>query len=320
MKRSVLFFLMIQLAFVSSIKAQFTTVKGFDYKLLENKVLYIPEFEVKSDYAKNLIKKEKFEKLRSKEEQVAEYNRVWKEAMAESSYDATAYEIRGFDRKQIFKEKNSKALVLMYYNDAGGNWFAQLWVAAPKSQLVADALINGFDLLDVQDVKLMMNLLNFSLNEAIELEEAGSNKTVSDRRSKIKRNFVEFYDDIPNKTFLVQKDESENGAKADKRNEELIQSLKEEWTLCNYELVSTEEINKRRLNGDSDSFYWKNINYYTNNRLLNYRFAFLLSTDRDEVLGFFYYLGSQRLKPSTLSKIQDNIVKKGTRYKRQLEI
>ncbi len=123
---------------------------------------------------------------------------------------------------------------------------------------------------------------------------------------------------MPNKTFLVQKDESEKGSKADKRNDELKETLKDEWTLCSYELLSSDEINKRRLNGESSSFYWKNFNYYTKNVLMTYRFTYLLTTDRDEVIAFFYYLGSKRLKPSTLEKIQEKITRKGKRYKEQL--
>ena len=93
--------------------AQFASVKKFDYSVLENKVLYIPKWDENSSYAKKLMKKGKFDKLKTYQERVDAHNKAWTEAMAQSSYDATPYEIRSFDSRKLFKEKNKKAIVLM---------------------------------------------------------------------------------------------------------------------------------------------------------------------------------------------------------------
>ncbi len=310
-------FLLFVSGFNNALDAQLNPVKYFDYNLLKDKVLYIPKYQPDSRIAKKYLKKGKFSELKSLEEKVAYYNKIWNEAMAQSSYDATAYEIRGFDPKKLIKEKNKEAILLYNFVDQYSNEIAQLIVTGPKKQLIAQTIINGLDLSDPDDIKLMMNMLNFSLNETAEIDAENGSKSYSGLRNKYKENFVEFYDNIANMTFLVQKFESDNEKKDKKKNAELEEAL-ESWTLCKYELLTEKEIQERRLDGDDKSFYWKNFNYYTKSAMMTYRFSYLLTTERDEALAFFYYLGSQKLKPSVLNKIQNKITKKGERFKKQL--
>ena len=98
------------------------------------------------------------------------FNKTWKEAMAESSYDATDYEIRGFDAKKLIKTKNREAIMLEYYSN-GLNDVAYLTVTHPKRQVIASAQINGINLDEKNDIRFMINMLNESLNTAAELEE-----------------------------------------------------------------------------------------------------------------------------------------------------
>ncbi len=95
------------LCFLFYANAQFSPVKRFDFSLLENKVLYIPhlEFDKKSKRMQRLLKREKFEKIKSIEEKTNTYNKIWAEAMEQSSYRITPYEIRKFNYRELKKLK-----------------------------------------------------------------------------------------------------------------------------------------------------------------------------------------------------------------------
>lgn len=314
MKKSI-FILLFLFVGASVAQAQFNPIKKFDYKLLKSKVLYIPKWSEDSDYAKHLIKRAKFDKLASKNERGLEYNRIWTEAMAQSSYDATPYEIIEIDPKKLFKQKNDKAIILMYYRDKYNNWFAQLWVTGPKRQVIASTVINGLNLAKVEDVRLMMNMLNYSMNTAAELEEEGSAKTFKDLRNKYKENLVEFFERMPQMTFLVPGSTHKNPKKAKDRDDDLKAALKT-WKLSTYEFTTEDKLEEKRLEGDQNSYYWRNFNYYTNSPLITYHINFILTTEKDEVV--FYFMGDKRLKPSTLDEIQTKIKKRSEKFKRQL--
>ena len=295
--------------------AQLATVKKFDYRILKDKVLYIPTYEVSKKYAAKLTKRGKLDKLADKKAIVEEYNNAWKQGMAESSYDATDYEIREFDHKKILKSKDKKAVLLYYYTDRYGNTYANIVVAAPKKKTIARTIITGLDLSNKNDIRLMVNMLNESLNTAAELNEEGSKVTRRAQGKKYKQGLVDWYEGVKEKTFLVPKSEHKNEKKAAKRNADLKEALKD-WKLSKYEFTTEEEVNNKRIEGDSDSYYWKTFRIYTNTALITYNYNLLLSTDGDDVIMAF--LGKKRLKPATLDQIQKKIVAKVERYKKQL--
>ena len=296
--------------------AQMNPIKSFDFSLLEGKKLLIPTWEASEKYIKKMGKKGKFDKIASAKEKAEYYNKIWKEAMAESSYDATDYEIRGYDEKQLIKSKNKEAILLGYLIDRNtGNVHAQLVVTHPKRQAIARTVINGLDMSEKNDIRLMINMLNESLNTAVEMEEEGSDKTFKSLRNKYKERVVEFFDGIEDKVFLIPEIEHKNAKKAEKLNTELKAALKS-WKLCDYEFTTMEEIEKKRVEGDPDSFYWRDFPIYTNNILITYHYNVLLSTDGDNVL--FAFFGKKRLTASVLEKTQEKLVKKAAKYKQQL--
>ena len=61
-----------------------------------------------------MSKKGKYDELKEKNAKVDYYNKIWSEAMAESSYDATDYKITGYDEKALKKEKNKEAMRYFY--------------------------------------------------------------------------------------------------------------------------------------------------------------------------------------------------------------
>lgn len=300
--------------------SQFSPIKNFDYKLLEGKVLYIPQlnFDEDSNKIQRFLKNEQFDKIATEKEKIEEYNRIWKLAMEQSSYNATPYEIVDFNFKELKKAKDPKALVLKYFTDGFYNdWVSLVSMGPDTTKDIARALITGIDLTKVEDIRLMINMLNFSLNEASELHENELTTGYSDVRNNYKENFLKFYENINNLTFLAVMDESENEKKADKRNEDIKEGL-EEWNLSKYKIITKEELEQRRLNKEKGSFYWRSFAMRTQSPLIVLQINVILNTENDEVY-FYKQLGSRRLKGSTIIDIQDNIKNRAERYKKQLE-
>ncbi|MFT4752651.1 MAG: hypothetical protein ACI9GM_000714 [Salibacteraceae bacterium] len=133
------------------------------------------------------MKKGKFDDLESLEAKVALYNENWNEAMALPSYDATPYEIRTFDLTKLRKENNEKAMILTYGQDDYGNMTVYLLVTGPKPQVFASTGINGIDLSKVSEIRLMMNMLNYALNEKMELENSGKKRITGVLEISIKK-------------------------------------------------------------------------------------------------------------------------------------
>ena len=302
------------LFFKAQVYSQFSPVKNFDYKLLKGKVLYIPQlnFDEDSNKIQRFLKNERFDKIATEKEKIEEYNRIWKLAMKQSSYNATPYEIVDFNYKELKKSKDPKALVLKYFTDGFYNdWVSLVSMGPDNTKVIARALITR-----VEDIRLMINMLNFSLNEASELHENELTTSYSDVRNNYKKNFLEFYDNISNLTFLAVLDESENEKRANKRNEDIKEAL-EEWNLSKYEIITKEELEQRRLNKEKGSFYWRSFAMRTQSPLIVLQINVILNTENDEVY-FFKEWGSRRLKGSTINDIQDNIKNRAERYKKQL--
>lgn len=287
--------------------------------MLEGKVLYIPQlnFDEDSNKIQRFLKNEKFDKIATEKEKIEEYNRIWKLAMEQSSYNATPYEIVDFNFKELKKAKDPKALVLKYFTDGFyNNWVSLVSMGPDNTKDIARALITGIDLTKVEDIRLMMNMLNFSLNEASELQENELTTSYSDVRNNYKKNFLKFYENISNLTFLAVMDESENEKKADKRNVDIKEGL-QEWNLSKYEIITKEALEQRRLNKEKGSFYWRSFAMRTQSPLIVIQINVILNTENDEVY-FYKELGSRRLKGSTIIDIQDNIKNRAERYKKQL--
>jgi len=320
MKKVKIHILTLTLLFISNIGiAQIAAVKKFDYSILEDKVLYIPSYELSEGFISRMTKKGKFDKLASRQEKVDLHNKAWKEAMAESSYDATDYKIGGFDekdQKKLFKDKDPKAIFLQYYTDKYGNEQAMLVVTGPKKKIIARSVITGLDLSEKNDIRLMINMLNESMNTASEIQDEGGKASRKNFRSKYKVALVEWAKDLENKTFLVPKSTHKKAKKAEERNADLEAALKN-WKLSKYEFTTEEEINNKRIEGDENSFYWKTFRIYTNSPLIIFNYNLILSTDGDDIITGF--LGKKRLKPTTLDLIQNKITSKVERYKKQLE-
>jgi len=295
--------------------SQLNPVKKFDMSILKDKVLYIPAYDVSQKYTARMSKRGKFDKLADKKAQIEAYNKAWKEAMAESSYDATDYEIRGFEYKKMFKSKDPKAILLYYIIDKYGNEYAKLIATGPKKKVIAQTMITGLDLSNKNDIRLMMNMLNESMTTAAEIQSEGNKASFKNIGKKYKIALVEWAEDMKSKTFLVPKSEHKNKKKADNRNADLKEALKN-WKISNYEFTTEEEVNNKRIEGDEGSYYWKTFRIYTSSPLITLNYNIILSADSDDMIVGF--MGKKRLKPATLDLIQKKILAKVEKYKKQL--
>ena len=190
-----------------------------------------------------------------------------------------------------------------------------LTVTGPKRRVIAKTPITGLDFSDKNDIRLMINMLNESLNTASELAEEEGKSSFKGVRTKYKEGLVEFYEGMEDKTFMVPASTHKKKKKASERNADLKQALRS-WKLSETKFTTEEEIDKMRIEGDPDCFYWKTIRIYTQNPIINYNYNLLISTESDEVI--IGFLGKKRLKPATIEKIQKKVVAKAERYKKQL--
>jgi len=321
MKKITILLGVILLAYVSTI-AQFGNVKDrdtFTFEEIQKKTLYIHIFDPDSKYAKKLIKKGKFDELKSLEEMVAYYNEVWAEAMATSAWDATPYEIREFSASKLFAEKNEDALVLTYKFIYPYNVIAEVRMTGPVEKLLASAFVNGLDLGKAGDIRLMMNMLNNSLNVGIELSEEEKEMVYSNTRNKYKEVLVAFEENLENMLFLVPKFTEEEFKNYKKRNSKIEKGIVE-WTASKYEIVPTEEIDERRANGDTECFFWRSFTVWSSMNGIPvpiYSVNMFFTCERDEFL--YYWYGGKMLKKSSILSAQEEIKRKAGVFKVDLE-
>lgn len=305
----------------NSFAQDINSVKKFDFSLLEGKVLLIPTYQASATFIAKMKKKGKYQDISDAKSKAAHYNKIWKEAMAESSYDATDYEIKAFNSDKLVRTKNKTALLLYYYKDSNTNKWAKIISTSPRKQIVASALINGLDLSDKNDIRLMMNLLNDSMNQALEVKEDGQKTSKKGMKNKTNQRLANFYDNMKDKTLLIPKVRHINPKKEKAKNTELKATL-ENWKLSNYKITTKVQIEEERSKGNPDTFYWRAFPYWVSPKnpgisRPNTYFNVLLSSDGDKVI--FKHPGKEQPTPSVFKKIQTKIIAKVERYKKQLE-
>ncbi len=319
-------------------------VKSLDPNMMEDKVLYIEDYNPDDPVIQRWVRKGKDSKISAAEE----YASLWRTVMDESSWDVTPYEIKKFDKKKLLKSKDPKALVLSLYSRAskcnnGGyvyNFYASVIMAGPKKKVIATALINDLDWWERTDLRLIVNMLSNSLNEAIEAYEEDSGSKYSAARSAQKQVLVDFMGGVKEKTFLVVRsalreeklqdllNDSEmkdrKKGKLKKRNEKAIskdkdveEALKSSWKMCKYEMVYEDGLIEYRDALSEDHFFWINIEINTCSPIaFGANRNHLFSTNGDKVLAAF--AGKGKMKPATIDNIQNKLFKREERFKKQL--
>ena len=313
---------------------------------LEDKVLYIPDYNEDDPIIQRWERKGKDDKISAAQE----YAQLWDRVMASSSWDATPYKIKKFETKKLIKEKNPEALLLSIYarrtrcgdNDYVINYYASILMTGPKKKYIATALINNLDWYEDNDLRLIVNMLSNDLNEAMEAHEDGGGK--SSKKAAVmnyKKNVVDFVGNIEDKTFLVQRaamrDEDfeamveESGWKDGKINRrrkkherlkekdaDVEAAMKESWKLCSYKMQYEDEIVEKRTNLEPNYFFWLNIPLETCSPLaVGTNKNHIFSTEGDKVLAS--YAGKGKMKPATVDNIQKKLMNRYNKFKKQLE-
>ncbi len=164
----------------------------------------------------------------------------------------------------------------------------------------------------------MMNLLNYSLNEAAEIQKNGEKASYANMRRKYKENFLQFYDEMREYSFLVTEYIHKNPTKQLKKNRILKEAITTSWDLSKYEFITKEELEKKRAKREENTFYWRSFSIYTQSPFVVLQLNMLLSTKNDRIL-FYKEFGSRKLKGSTIKDIQKNIENRAERYRKQLQ-
>lgn len=268
--------------------------------------------------------------------------------MEESSWAATPYESRAFNKKQIIKSRDLGVLLLTFKRvaidcnngDYVYDYYANVIMAGPKERIIASALINDFDLWDKGNLRLIINILVNSLDKALDDYDMGTGTSFSKARAEQKQFLVVFMDSIADKTFIVvrsarreiheqhlfddsnakrgpKKKISKKQKKALKKDDEVEDALKCFWNLSDYKMVYPDELMEFRNASSGDYFFWVNIEV---NSCVRIHFGadrnHLLSTDGDKVLAAIY--GKGKLTLPTINKIRQMLTYRHKLFKNQL--
>ncbi len=287
--------------------------KKFEWNELENRTLLIPTYNLSERYIEKLMKRSKNEKLANKQERADMFNTAWTEGLAESFYDATPYEIKSFDQKALIKSKSTKFMMLTFTEDKYGNVYVNVFLPGPKKKLIATTIVNGFNLYEKRDVRLMMNILNNSLLTAGQIYDEEGVVKRKDQKGKSIDYFQKFYADISNKTFYVPILTVEDSKKKyETINAEVKETLANDWEICNSKQINHEELDEVKNSGNDDGFYIRVIRINT-----QYPFPFfynlVLTTEKDGVLSGF--IAKAHVRSSNIKKLQEKLQKWDNKFK-----
>jgi len=287
---------------------QFETCKDFDPSIFDNKVLYIPSYE---QFITQIAFPSPFQKSMKKEQKkLAEmYVEAWTKGLAESYYDATDYEIVYYNWKNFNKNVDPNAAIMFFQDDTQKNRHIYIQTSDPYLKTVVRAVGNDLDFFSKNDVRLFMNLINETIKNSWSSESSFKPSAINQK--KYKDDLIELYDNLKEMTFLVPRSTRKNPDKAAQKDKETEEALKS-WSISKVKLATQDEIDKKRLSGESDYFYLHTIKYHKNLALkINYNL--LLSTEYDNVL--FAYTALKRLTPERLLNIQSKLKEKVEQYK-----
>ncbi len=212
LKSKIGLFFLIVLFQTHLLSAQLNPLQKVDYSLIEDKILYVPTYESSSKYIDKMTKKGMYKNIAGVSDKAEYYNRVWKEALHESGLDTTSYKFTDTHAKDLTKASCEDCILLRYKREFVGsvllkdrvNVTALFTVVHPKRQIISSANINGLDISDKNDIRLMLNILNSNLNYAITNYKSGTlnfGKMLEESR----QNRKEFVENISDKTFLIPK-------------------------------------------------------------------------------------------------------------------
>jgi hypothetical protein len=306
MKRVPLLFIVI-LFFQHSIAQEYgpKRIKPYDVKLIKGKTLLIPEYDEKTGFVKVFVPKEGFKDLKTEKEINTEYKKRWDSAMKLSSFDlVAAYEIKWFDQKKLEKENDKIYMTFNVEADFYNNWYAYLTVFDPKVVTVATAPINGFDFSKINDIKLCMNMLAYSMIKGTSFYGDDAKSLYRDHQYRYKKAVETFADSLRNRVFLIPQFEKDR-KNFKKFNDNLNEYLKLNWKISNFNFLLEKEVNKRVSEKRNSDYYIKSVPIYTSNSLMIYNYWLIMTTANDDVI--YGYMGQTYLTNGNLKTFQIDV-------------
>jgi hypothetical protein len=275
-------------------------VKNFDIKDLKKKKLYIPVIDKFPNPLIDMSKMEGFDTDRKIDE---EFARRVDEAIRLSSFDLIEeYEVLKFGKDRIKKEKTKDAIVMYFEKDFYSNFYVYLAVAEPKWEVIATAPVNDLSLVTIDDLKLMFNMITYSMMLAAEYYGDDAKPLYRNHDFRYKENIDKFTDNLKGKTFYVPEFDKKV-RKYKKKNDKLSDYLKEEWKLSSYQLASEAEIAEKVKS--TEGIYFKKIPIKTANTQLTYDYYLVLTTTNNDVL--YAFMGFSELSKGNLKFMQTHL-------------
>jgi hypothetical protein len=304
-RKSFLVFVLILL--VKSVTAQEygpKPVKPFDVKIIKGKTLFIPEYDEKVGFVKTFIPREAFKEFKSEKEIAYEFKKRWDSAIKISTFDFAPHEIKWFDRKKLERDRDKTVMCLYYESDFYNNWYAYLQVMDPKPTDVACALVNDLDFSNINDVKLMFNMLVYSMIKGCSYYGDDAKGLYKEHQYKYKKVMESFSDSIRYRVLLVPKFDKER-KDFKKYNEKLNEYLKLNWKISNFDFLTQLEIDRRVAAKRSSDYYIKSIPIHTANEKMTYNYFIILTAANNDII--HTYTGAMYLLPGNLKYFQIDI-------------
>ena len=295
------------------------SLKNFDYSAVADKKILI---YLKPYKGERKISTGEFSLFFSKKVKLTAEERVkiWEKGFESSNYSASDFEITHdlSEIKALIRKRDRNYLFMRASDDDFGNDYMKVFTAYPKQMVVASVLTNQFNLTSEEDIRLMFNLLNSYFEDAIEVQSKGveKRKLLTDHALQ---SMSDQLDNLKEMTFLVPKIEGKNEKKTSKLNAEIKNALRENWKICPYEIVSTEDIAEKRLNHEEGYFYWRPLIINPHMSVMQ-RFVIhhILTTNDDSLIATTMSKGGYKLKAKSINTLQDNILKLEKRIKKKL--
>jgi hypothetical protein len=278
-------------------------VKPFDVKLIKGKVLYLPEYDDKAGFVKVFIPRESFKEFKSEKDIAVEFKKRWDTAISSSTFDLAPHEIKWFDHMKLEKDRDKTVMCFYTESDFYHNWYAYIDVMDPKPTTVACVLVNGLDFSNINDVKLMFNMLAYSMIKGCSFYGDDAKGLYREHRNVYKKSMEAFSEDIRQRVLLVPKfDKDRKDFK--KFNEKLNEYMKINWKISNFDFLTQQEIDKRVAEKRTSDYYIKILPVYTANEKMVYNYYLLLTAANNDVL--MTYMGNMYLVPGNMKIFQVN--------------
>ena len=257
-------------------------VKSFDIGMLKGKVLYVPFVDKVPVKVKDMSA---FHQFRNQWDIEDEWKRRVDEAMSQSTFDYLPYEVKKFGVEVLKKDKDKVAAVLYFELDFYQNLYAHIAVCEPKWEIIASCPVNDLTLTNIDDLKFMFNMLQYSMVVASAHYGDAARPLYRGHENKYQQTIRSFGVQLRSKVFIVPRYDKEE-RNFNKKNEQLNEFLKLNWKITAFEFITKIDHDKRVKEG-FNGIYMHDFTIYTSNPKRDYYYYVFLTNDQNVL---YWYL------------------------------